>query len=258
MTSLEISNACLTFGRGVSKTVALNDISFTIPSGGALGLVGESGSGKSTLARAVAGLRPLDSGTIRVGGVDIRDVEHRRRRNVQMVFQDPYSSLNPAMSIGHSIAEVARTRGHQGAAVGNRVNELLDAVRLPAVIRDRYPSQLSGGMRQRVAVARALAAEPEILIADEITSALDASVQSAVLNLVREIRQEFGLTMLFISHNLAVVRYIAEVTAVMYKGQLVEIGSSPTLISHPTNEYTKELIASIPRPGGLDDLDPIA
>ncbi|MFJ3894764.1 MULTISPECIES: ABC transporter ATP-binding protein [unclassified Streptomyces] len=249
MSALVVESATVTFGRKDTAVTAVDDVSLSVPSGTVLGLVGESGSGKSTLARAVAGLQPLTSGRILADGTDIGDRAHRRARAVQMVFQDPYTSLNPRMTVGRSIAEVLRANDSAGTVgVDKRVAELLDSVRLPTAASARYPGQLSGGMRQRVAVARALAARPRILIADEITSALDASVQSAVLNLVRDIHRDLGLTILFISHNLAVVRYIADATAVMYRGKIVEQGPSHDVINSPRHGYTRQLIASLPTP----------
>jgi peptide/nickel transport system ATP-binding protein len=250
MSALDIESATVVFGRKEPAVTAVDDVSLSIPSGTVLGLVGESGSGKSTLARAVAGLQPLTRGRILAGGTDIQNRGHRRTRAVQMVFQDPYTSLNPRMTVGGSIAEVIRANDSAGpGGVDRTVADLLDSVRLPSAAGGRYPGQLSGGMRQRVAVARALAARPKILIADEITSALDASVQSAVLNLVREIHRELGLTILFITHNLAVVRYIADATAVMYQGRIVEQGPSHEVITGPRHAYTRTLIDSLPTPG---------
>ena len=209
---------------------AVHGVSLEIPDGTTVGLVGESGSGKSTLARAVAGLVPY-RGTIEGG------------RRVQMVFQDPYASLNPRMTAGASIAEGLP----RGADRREEVARLLDLVALPPDVAERYPRQLSGGQRQRVAIARALAARPELLIADEITSALDVSVQGAVLNLVRTLRAELGLSMLFISHNLAVVRYVADVIAVMRHGELVEVGPAERVTAAPEHEYTRSLLAAVPR-----------
>ncbi|WP_433404646.1 ABC transporter ATP-binding protein [Streptomyces sp. CA-146814] len=212
---------------------AVDGVSLEVPRGSVTGLVGESGSGKSTLARAVAGLTPYQ-GT--VSGV--------ARGRVQMVFQDPYSSLNPRMSIGDAVAEGTRVPRAQRAA---EVGRLLELVSLPAAYTGKYPRELSGGQRQRVAIARALAAGPELLIADEITSALDVSVQGAVLNLLRELRGELGLTMLFISHNLAVVRYVCDAVAVMHHGRLVESGPVEGVIGAPRHAYTRTLLDAVPR-----------
>ncbi len=216
-----------------SGFTAVHGVSLEIPTGSVTGLVGESGSGKSTLARAVAGLTPY-RGT--VSGIE--------RGRVQMVFQDPYSSLNPRMRIGDAIAEGSRKpRTQRGAEVAR----LLELVALPASYASRHPRELSGGQRQRVAIARALAAEPDLLIADEITSALDVSVQGAVLNLIRELRAELGLTMLFISHNLAVVRYVCDALAVMRHGQLVESGPVEDVLAAPRHAYTRTLLTAVPK-----------
>ncbi|MEV5407286.1 ATP-binding cassette domain-containing protein [Thermopolyspora sp. NPDC052614] len=209
---------------------AVDHVTLEIPDGSVVGLVGESGSGKSTLARAIAGLVPY-TGTI------------EGSRRVQMVFQDPYASLNPRMTVGASIAEGLP----RGMNRREEVARLLDLVALPADAAPRYPRQLSGGQRQRVAIARALGARPELLIADEITSALDVSVQGAVLNLVRSLRADLGLSMLFISHNLAVVRYVADVIAVMRHGELVEIGPADQVTAAPEHDYTRSLLAAVPR-----------
>ncbi|GAA2210803.1 hypothetical protein GCM10009850_062620 [Nonomuraea monospora] len=216
-----IKNLSVRFGR----FTAVDDVTLEIPDGQVVGLVGESGSGKSSLARAVCGLVP-HTGT----------VEGARR--VQMVFQDPYASLDPRMTVAQTIAE--------GAGPGE-VGRLLQLVRLPAELAGRYPRELSGGQRQRVAIARALGGDPGLLVADEITSALDVSVQAAVLNLVRGLRDELGLSMLFISHNLAVVRYVADVVAVMHRGRLVESGPAEQVVGEPAHEYTRALLAAVPR-----------
>ncbi|MGW4471553.1 ABC transporter ATP-binding protein [Nonomuraea sp. NPDC004354] len=207
---------------------AVDDVSLEIPPGRVVGLVGESGSGKSTLARAVSGLVPY-TGVIEDGG------------GVQMVFQDPYASLNPRMTVGASVAEGLRCPDAQ------EVERLLALVSLPAQTAARYPRELSGGQRQRVAIARALGAAPRLLVADEITSALDVSVQGAVLNLVRSLRAELGLSMLFISHNLAVVRYVADDIAVMRHGRLVEYGPADQVVEAPAHDYTRALLAAVPR-----------
>ncbi|MEU1147587.1 ABC transporter ATP-binding protein [Streptomyces sp. NPDC005863] len=225
---MRISELTVRFG----SFTAVDGVSLDVPAGTVTGLVGESGSGKSTLARAVAGLTPYAG---RVSGV--------ARGRVQMVFQDPYSSLNPRMRIGDAIAEGARVPRGQRAA---EVARLLELVSLPAAYARRHPRELSGGQRQRVAIARALAAGPELLIADEITSALDVSVQGAVLNLIRDLRAELGLTMLFISHNLAVVRYVCDSIAVMRHGHLLETGPVQDVLGAPQHPYTRTLLDAVP------------
>lgn len=222
---------------------AVDRVSLTVPAGEVVGLVGESGSGKSTLARAAVGLAPLDAGRILLDG---RPVPTRgRRRPLQMVFQDPYSSLDPRMTIGESIAE-AIPRGSSRAQRRAEVERLLELVHLDPTRAGARPSELSGGQRQRVALARALAGRPSVVVADEITSALDVSIQGAVLNLVRELQRELGLSMLFISHNLAVVRYVATHVAVMHQGRLVEQGPTARVLAQPDHDYTRELLAAVP------------
>ncbi|GAA3466023.1 MULTISPECIES: ABC transporter ATP-binding protein [Nonomuraea] len=207
---------------------AVDDVTLEVPEGRIVGLVGESGSGKSTLARAVSGLVPYTGEIVDGDGV-------------QMVFQDPYASLNPRMTVGASVAEGLRR------PTPADVERLLGLVSLPPQLASRYPRELSGGMRQRVAIARALGASPRLLVADEITSALDVSVQGAVLNLVRGLRAELGLSMLFISHNLAVVRYVADEIAVMREGRVVEHGPTRQVVETPAHPYTRDLLAAVPR-----------
>lgn len=246
---LRIDNLVVTYGHGTNGVVAVNDVSLAVASNEIVGLVGESGSGKSTLARAAVGLTPMTSGEVRWKGQPYDPGARGRRaleaRPIQYVFQDPYASLNPRMSVGSSVAE-GLGRISRSAQVA-RVAELLEMVRLDPGDASKLPRQLSGGQRQRVAIARALAAEPEILIADEITSSLDVSVQGAVLNLLREIQARTQVGILFISHNLAVVRYMADSIAVMKSGHLVEHGPAQSVIEMPSHPYTQELLAAIPR-----------
>src|SRR6478609_7671096 len=248
MSELEFAQVTVRYGTGAAALDAVAGVDLVVPSGSVVGLVGESGSGKSSLARAAVGLAPLTAGRIRLDGRDVTGRDADRRHPVQMVFQDPYSSLDPRMSIGASIAEAMRgVRGR--SARGSEVARLLDLVSLDPGRAGLLPSALSGGQRQRVALARALAARPEVVIADEITSALDVSVQGAVLNLIRRIRHELGLSMLFISHNLAVVRYVSDVIAVMYLGRLVEVGPTEAVLGDPQHPYTRSLLQSAPRLG---------
>jgi peptide/nickel transport system ATP-binding protein len=220
-----------------------------VPSGQVVGLVGESGSGKSTLARAAVGLSPISSGRVLLDGTDVRRLP-RRQRPIQMVFQDPYSSLDPRMTIGDSVVEAMPRGAHRGAAARRaEVARLLGLVNLDAERADALPAQLSGGQRQRVALARALAGQPRVVIADEITSALDVSVQGTVLNLVRDLHRRLGLSMLFISHNLAVVRYLSDVLAVMYLGRIVEVGPTDQVLTDPQHPYTRDLLAAAPSLG---------
>ncbi|WP_433889190.1 ABC transporter ATP-binding protein [Streptomyces sp. CA-111067] len=254
MSVLEIRDLVVRFGTGPRAVTAVDHLDLSVGAGSIVGLVGESGSGKSTLARAVVGLVPLAAGEILLDGEPIRTAAGRPRRElrergrlIQMVFQDPYASLNPRMSIGESVAEgIAAGRRADRSARQPDVRELLERVRLNPDDAHVLPRQLSGGQRQRVALARALAARPEILIADEISSALDVSVQGAVLNLLREIHRETGIGVLFISHNLAVVRYLSDRMAVMSGGRIVETGPTEQVTEHPRAPYTKALISAVP------------
>lgn len=245
--ALEIDSLRVGYGR----REVVSGVSLSVPAGRTLGLVGESGSGKSTIAQAVVGLAPMHGGDVRVHGVSTvgrSRVARAARHRIQMVFQDPFSSLDPRMPIGRSIAEGLRATGRVFTrhAAEERVAELLRQVELDPQRADQLPRAFSGGQRQRITIARALAGEPEILIADEVTSALDVSVQSTVLNLLRELQAELGLTMLFISHNLAVVRYVSDEIAVMRGGLIVEQGETESLLAAPAAEYTQQLLAAIP------------
>ncbi|MFI5729294.1 ABC transporter ATP-binding protein [Kribbella sp. NPDC051587] len=240
MSELSFDGVTIRYGHGRHSLTAVDDVSLTVPGGEIVGLVGESGSGKSTLARAAVGLTPVTSGRITVGG---QPVPTRGRRPLQMVFQDPYLSLNPRMSIGQSIAELLPPSSRADRAAEAR--RLLELVDLAPNRAQQFPSQLSGGQRQRVALARALAARPEVIIADEITSALDVSVQGTVLNLIRDLQSQLGLSMLFISHNLAVVRYVATRVVVMYRGRIVEHGAAADVLEEPQHPYTRELLSSV-------------
>src|SRR4051794_3721749 len=254
MSTLEFDDVTVRFGSRRRGMTAVDGVSLTVPDGEVVGLVGESGSGKSTLARAAVGLTPLAGGRILLDGKPL--APKRRRRPVQMVFQDPYSSLDPRMRIGSSIAEaIPRPAGVDRRA---EVARLLELVELDAARASDYPAQLSGGQRQRVALARALAGRPEVIIADEITSALDVSIQGTVLNLVRELQRELGTSMLFISHNLAVVRYVASTIAVMYLGRIVEHGPAEQILTDPQHPYTRDLLAAVPDAGATQQLHPLA
>lgn len=252
MSELRFEDVTIRYGSRRRGMNAVDQVSLTVPAGEVVGLVGESGSGKSTLARAAAGLTPLTGGRILLAGAPL---PHRPgRRPVQMIFQDPNSSLDGRMTVGATIAEAIprsgtrRKLGPQRVYRRREVARLLDLVELDPAHAAAYPAQLSGGQRQRVALARALAAGPEVVIADEITSALDVSIQGSVLNLVRDLQRELGMSMLFISHNLAVVRYVASSIAVMYLGRIVEHGPTAQLLGDPQHPYTRDLLAAVPRP----------
>jgi peptide/nickel transport system ATP-binding protein len=243
MSELRFDDVTVRYGTARRPFTAVDGVSLTVPDGQVVGLVGESGSGKSTLARAAVGLAPLHGGQILLGGQPVP--RKGRVRPLQMVFQDPYSSLDPRMTIRESVTEAmpaGSSRGERRA----EVERLLALVHLDPAMGAALPGRLSGGQRQRVAFARALAAKPEVVIADEITSALDVSIQGAVLNLVRELQRELGLSMLFISHNLAVVRYVASHVAVMYQGRIVEQGPVAEVLVEPQHDYTRELLAAVP------------
>jgi peptide/nickel transport system ATP-binding protein len=244
---LEIDSLVVTYGSGHGATVAVDNVSLIVEPNSVVGLVGESGSGKSTLGKAVVGLAPIAAGTIRFSGEIVRGTGSSRaglQRQIQYVFQDPYASLDPRMRVGSSIAEGMRRIGRRDAVA--EVRRLLDLVHLDPGAAQVLPRQLSGGQRQRVAIARALAARPKILIADEVTSALDVSVQGAILNLLKQIQVETGVGILFISHNLAVVRYMAQTVAVMRSGRLVEYGPTDRVIESPSDPYTRELLMAVP------------
>ncbi|MEC9433267.1 MAG: ABC transporter ATP-binding protein [Pseudomonadota bacterium] len=232
---------------------AVNDVSFSIAPGETLGLVGESGSGKSTTGRAILKLAPILSGQVRVEGQDIAGMTgpalRALRARMQMVFQDPYSSLDPSATVGASIAEPLSV--HQGVSARDargRIAELLDLVGLRPSHAARYPYEFSGGQRQRVAIARALALNPQLIVCDEAVSALDVSTRNQVINLLEDLRDRFGLSYLFIAHDLSVVRHIAHRVAVMYLGRIVEIGPTARVYTRPAHPYTQALLSAIPVP----------
>ena len=253
MSELRLEHITVRFGSRRQGLTAVDGVDLTVPAGHVVGLVGESGSGKSTLARAAVGLTPLTGGRVLLNGEPVaRRGLVARRRPLQMVFQDPYASLDPRMTAGDSIAE-AIGRGTARSAKRAETARLIELVGLPAGTADAYPSRLSGGQRQRVALARALAGQPEVIIADEITSALDVSTQGAVLNVVRGLQRQLSLSMLFISHNLAVVRYVSDIIAVMYSGRIVECGPADEVLANPRHSYTRSLLSAIPEPGSRLD-----
>jgi oligopeptide transport system ATP-binding protein len=242
------------FERTVGQIKAVDDVSFAVRRGETLGLVGESGCGKSTIGRCILKLDAPSAGAVFLDGRDIATFDRQEtlayRRRVQAVFQDPFSSLNPRMTVAEIVAEplivheIERTR----AALDGRVRELLDHCGLSARLADRYPHEMSGGQRQRVGIARALALRPDFILCDEAVSALDVSIQAQIIRLLEDLRDEFGLTYLFIGHDLSVVRHICHRVAVMYLGKLVEISESDALFDRPRHPYTQALLSAIPVP----------
>ncbi len=240
------------FGRAPHLVRAVEEVSFHVARGEVLGLVGESGSGKSTIGRLVLRLLAPTAGAIRFEGEDISARSERRlkafRRRAQMVFQDPYASLNPRLRVRDIIGEALDAhRLASGARRTERVGELLETVGLPAPHMTRFPHEFSGGQRQRIGIARALAVEPDLIVADEPVSALDVSVQAQVLNLMQDLRERFHLAMLFISHDLDVVELMCDRIAVLYLGRIMEIGSAEEVSSRPRHPYTRALLAASPK-----------
>ena len=240
------------FARAVGAVRAVDGVSFTIPSGTTLSLVGESGSGKTTTGRAVLRLIEPTAGTVVFDGVDVTRADKATlrglRKRMQLIFQDPYGSLNPRMTVASVLSEAmaAHGLGRRGAARRGRVMELLELVGLPPEAADRYPHEFSGGQRQRIGIARALAVEPDLIVADEPVSALDVSIQAQILNLLRDLQQRLSLTYLFIGHDLSVVRHISDHVAVMYLGRIVEVGPAEAVFDRPTHPYTQALLAAAP------------
>jgi len=245
-----IANA---LGAKVRETVvqAVSDVDLDIREGEVVGLVGESGCGKSTLGRIVAGIQPQSAGTMEWRGREVAQMNGTERKAwqlaVQMIFQDPYASLNPRLRVSEIVGEAPRVHGLiERGTQGTYVAQMLDQVGLDGAYATRYPHQFSGGQRQRIGIARALAVKPRIVVCDEPTSALDVSVQAQILNLLAELRREFNLTYLFISHNLAVVEHLSDRVAIMYLGRLVEIAPAEELFAHPNHPYTQALLAEVP------------
>jgi peptide/nickel transport system ATP-binding protein len=249
--ALRAENLSKTFHVGGESLRAVHDVSLELALGETLGLVGESGSGKTTLARCVAGLHHQWTGDITLGDARLAESSRKRsdeaRKQIQYVFQNPYASLNPRRTVGQTLArQLQLFFPGSRKEIGNRVAECLERVALSDAAINRFPDQLSGGERQRVAIARALAAEPDLLVCDEVTSALDVSVQAAIVDLLRELRAEMGLSILFITHNLALIRTIADRVAVMTEGRIVELGAVNQIFEAPEAPYTRQLLENTP------------
>ena len=240
--------------KGFGKTgfKALNSVSIHVDQGETLGLVGESGSGKTTLGRAILGLAPVTAGSIEFLGEDISHAKRKQRRelsrDLQVVFQDPYTSLNPSMEVGQILAEPLQIQGMQGADATKRIAQLLDQVGLPSDAISRLPREFSGGQRQRVAIARALALQPKLIVCDEPVSALDLTTQARILDLFLQIQKDTGVSYLFVSHDLDVVRHLSHRVAVMYKGEIVEQGPAEQVTVTPNHAYTQKLLMASPVP----------
>jgi len=247
---LEVQDLVVEYGRGRKAFRALHGVSIDVAPGECMGLVGESGSGKSTLGKAILGLAPVTGGSIRFDGKDITALGRSERRaladDVQVVFQDPYGSLNPAMTIGDILSEPLLTSGLGGAAAEGRVREMLDRVRLPETAMDRYPSEFSGGQRQRIAIARALVRRPRLIVCDEPVSALDLTTQATILDLFIELQRDTGVSYLFVSHDLGVVRRVCHRVAVMYRGEIVETGAGEQITRAPRHPYAERLRLASP------------
>jgi oligopeptide transport system ATP-binding protein len=251
---LRVEGVSVHFGssRG-ARIKAVDDVSFEVERGSTFGLVGESGCGKSTTGSAVLMLQRPNSGRVIFDGVDLGTLGNRAlrsmRRRIQMVYQDAAASLNPRLSVGDIIAEALTIHGlYQNATRGGRIRRLMDMVGLPFRLADRYPYELSGGQAQRVAICRALAVEPELIVCDEPVSALDVSIQAQIINLLQDLQRELGLTYIFVSHDLSVVRHISDKIAVMYLGKIVELAEKEQLYRRPMHPYSRALLSAVPVP----------
>jgi len=250
MSELRIEGLVVRFGRGASALNAVDGVDLVVPERAIVGLVGESGSGKSTLGKTILGLVPPAAGSIRFDGEEITRASRRQRRrlaaSIQVVFQDPYGSLDPAMSIGDILSEPLTASGVDRAKARATVREMLERVNLPADVVSRFPSEFSGGQRQRIAIARALVRRPRLIVCDEPTSALDLTTQATILDLFIDLQRETGVSYLFISHDLGVVRRICHRVAVMYRGRIVETGDGEKMTSAPEHPYSRRLLMASP------------
>ncbi|MFE9204621.1 ATP-binding cassette domain-containing protein [Micromonospora sp. NPDC007230] len=258
---LDVRGLVVEYGHGPGLHRAVDDVSFRIPRGGSLAVVGESGSGKSTIARALVRLVKPTAGSITFDGVDLAGLTERQlrplRHRIQMVFQDPYGSLDPHLDAQQIVAEPIAVRGERSRSIRERrAAELLDRVGLPRSALHRRPHEFSGGQRQRIGIARALASEPDLLVCDEATSALDVSVQAQVLDILATLRREQGLTFLFISHNLGVVRAVSDEVLVLRTGRVVEQGPTEEVLQRPRDEYTRRLRRSVLEPALISGRKP--
>ncbi|MFF2029197.1 oligopeptide/dipeptide ABC transporter ATP-binding protein [Arthrobacter sp. NPDC058192] len=252
---LEVSDLVVRYGSGrkaAAAPAAVDGVSFTIHPGETVGLVGESGSGKSTIGKAILGLQSVSGGSIAYRGEDITHAGAARRRalggELRAVFQDPNSSLNPRNTVGASLMEPLRLRGVAAAEARARAGDMLERVGLPREAVNRYPSQFSGGQRQRISVARALICDPRLVVCDEAVSALDLSTQAQVLNLLADLRDERGLSYLFIAHDISVVQFLARRVVVLYRGQVMESGPAAAVTENPQHPFTRALVAASPVP----------
>ncbi len=244
--------AGLLIQRKVADVKAVDGVSFSVKKGETLGLVGESGCGKSTTGKAILQLNRPTGGSVEFEDTDLTQVKGRSlrqfRRRMQMIFQDPYASLNPRMSVGSIVSEPLTIHGLAKGQRKERVEELLQTVGLNPYFSSRYPHEFSGGQRQRIGIARALAVEPEFIVCDEPVSALDVSIQAQIINLLQDLQEEFGLTYLFIAHDLSVVRHISDRVAVMYLGHIMELTDRDSIFENPLHPYTKALLSAVPIP----------
>jgi oligopeptide transport system ATP-binding protein len=241
------------FSRTIGWVKAVDGVSFAVRRGRTLGLVGESGCGKTTVARTILRLIPATAGRVVFDGIDLfalpRGQLRRMRRQIQIIFQDPVSSLNPRMTVGNIVGEALTVHGiARGAERRRRIAELFERVGLSPADMSRYPNAFSGGQRQRIGIARALALEPKLIVCDEPVSALDVSIQSQILNLLKDLQDELGLSYLFIAHNLAVVEHVSDEVSVMYLGKIVEFAAGDELYANPKHPYTQALLSAVPQP----------